>query len=158
MREAQRDEVPSAVWWRSLPAPGGLPRPARECDGAQGGLCLQAALHSVPAAVREHVDCVEILCEARLLQCFSSFFAKLLSLLYFWCNTWGVECTKAFCFSTRIAALMKFYLNLPKQKFTLMVKLTSYSSGEQWTTMLHMIFSVKLEEGSAEYIVFTFLS
>lgn len=53
MHKAQRDEVPGVVWRRSLPAPGGLPWPDRECDGAQGRLCLQAALRSLPAAVRE---------------------------------------------------------------------------------------------------------
>lgn len=54
MHKAQRDEVSGAVWWRSLPAPGGLPRPDGECDGAEGWLCLQAALRSLPAAVSEH--------------------------------------------------------------------------------------------------------
>lgn len=53
MHQAQRDEVAGAFRRCPLPAPGGLPRPAGERDGAQGGLCLQAALRSLPAAVRE---------------------------------------------------------------------------------------------------------
>lgn len=53
MYKAQRNEVTGVVWWRPLPAPGGLPWPAGECEGTQGGLCLQAALCSLPAEVRQ---------------------------------------------------------------------------------------------------------
>lgn len=67
VHKAQWDEVSGAVWWRSLPAPGGLPRPHRECDGAQGGLCLQAALRSLPAAVREQDTMKQDLCSVSTL-------------------------------------------------------------------------------------------
>lgn len=53
MYKAQRNEVTGVVWWRPLPAPGGLPWPAGEREGTQGGLCLQAALCSLPAEVRQ---------------------------------------------------------------------------------------------------------
>lgn len=52
MHKAQRDEVPHVVRRRPLPAPGGLPRPAGERQGAQGRLCLPAAVRTLPAAVR----------------------------------------------------------------------------------------------------------
>lgn len=71
MHKAQRDEVSGAVRRGALPAPGGLPGPAGERDGAQGGIRLQAALRSLPAAVRGGEEAarqgseLQLLCERR---------------------------------------------------------------------------------------------
>ncbi len=110
MHKAQRDEVSGAVWWRSLRAPGGLPGPDGERDGAQGRLCLQAALRSLPAAVREH----DAPYEARLLQCFSSSCEEVFVLLQQLSVTPGVWNVPNYPSTPAVATMIKFYLKPPR--------------------------------------------